>query len=276
MSKDNSKLGTLRKNIQKYNTVLVAFSGGVDSTFLLKICVDVLRKENVIAVTAVSDTYTKDELKYAKSVATGLGVTHILLETDEMSDSNFVSNTPERCYSCKKHLFSGLRDVAKERGIECVIDASNADDESDYRPGRRAALEFAVKNPLIEVGMTKQDIRRYSRMLGLTSWNKPANACLASRIPYGCKISKSKLEMVQKAEMFLRRAGLKTVRVRHHGKVARIEVSKKDIKKLVNEKLRPKIIAYLKRLGFTWIAVDLEGYRTGSLNEVLPGKDTKQ
>jgi uncharacterized protein len=275
MSKNNSKLSALRQTVQKYKRVLIAFSGGVDSTFLLKVCVDVLGKENVIAVTAVSDTYTKDELRYAKSVATDLGVAHILLETDEMSDSNFLSNTPERCYSCKKHLFSSLKDIAEQYNIESLVDASNTDDEDDYRPGHRAAKEFSIKSPLIEVGITKQDIRRYSRMLGLTSWDKPANPCLASRIPYGCKITRNKLEMVQRAEMFLRRAGLKTVRVRHHGKVARIEVLQKDIKKLVSEKMRAKMVDYLKNLGFTWIAVDLEGYRQGSLNEILPKQRIK-
>ncbi len=276
MSIDHSKLSALRKTVQKYEKVLVAFSGGVDSTFLLKVCTDVLGKENVIAATAISDTYTKDELKYAKSVTADLGVAHILLETDEMSDSSFVSNTPERCYSCKKHLFSSLRDIAEAHSIECLADASNTDDEDDYRPGRRAAKEFSVKSPLIEVGMTKQDIRRYSRRLGMTSWDKPANPCLASRIPYGCKITRNKLEMIQRAEMFLRRAGIRTVRVRHHGKLARIEVLQKDIKKLLGKKLRAKVIDYLKELGFTWITIDLEGYRQGSLNEILPEKGINQ
>lgn len=276
MSIDHSKLNALRKTVQKYEKVLIAFSGGVDSTFLLKVCTDVLGKENVIAATAVSDTYTKDELKYAKSVTADLGVAHILLETDEMSDSSFVSNTPERCYSCKKHLFSSLRDIAEAHSIECLADASNTDDEDDYRPGRRAAKEFSVKSPLIEVGMTKQDIRRYSRRLGMTSWDKPANPCLASRIPYGCKITRNKLEMIQRAEMFVRRAGIRNVRVRHHGKLARIEVLQKDIKKLIGKKLRAKVIDYLKELGFTWITVDLEGYRQGSLNEILPEKGIKQ
>ena len=276
MTLNNSKLNSLKKLLRDYRKVIVAFSGGVDSTFLLKICVDVLGKESVIAVTAISDSYTKKELKYAKSIAKNCGVEHILLETNEMSDDNFLSNPPDRCYHCKRHLFSELKNIAKARNIEYILDASNVDDKSDYRPGRRAVKEFFVKSPLIDAGITKEDIRRYSKALGLDSWNKPANPCLASRIPYGSKITKDKLEMVQKAETFLRNKGLKVVRVRYHGEIARIEVPEDDIKKLTEKDMRTKIIKYLKHLGFVWITVDLRGYRTGSLNEILAERSTNQ
>jgi len=273
MTINNSKLRNFKNIIKTYKKVVIAFSGGVDSTFLLKICIDVLGSKNVIAVTAISDSYTEGELKYTKSISKKLEVEHILLKTDEMSDNDFISNTPNRCYHCKKHLFSELKNVAKSQNVEYILDASNVDDKSDYRPGRVAAKEFLVRSPLIEAGITKEDIRKYSKDLGLDSWNKPANPCLASRIPYGNKITKDKLEMVGKAEAFLRNKGLKIVRVRHHGKIARIEVSEEDIKKLMEKDIRTSTIEYLKSLGFVWISVDLEGYRTGSLNEILPEKN---
>jgi len=267
---NNSKLRRLKKIIHDYQKVIVAFSGGVDSTFLLNVCVDVLGSENIIAVTAVSDSYTTDELKYAKSISNMLKVEHIILRTDEMSDSDFINNTPHRCYHCKKHLFSKLKDIAGIRNIKHILDASNIDDTSDYRPGRKAAKKFAVRSPLIEARLTKSDIRKYSKALGLNCWNKPANACLASRIPYGSRITKEKLKKVGKAEVFLKKEGLKIVRLRHHGDIARIEVSEKEIGKLMKKDRRIRIFRYLKGLGFNWITLDLEGYRTGSLNEILP------
>ncbi len=271
-----SKLERLRNIIKSYQKVIIAFSGGVDSTFLLKICVDVLGEKNVIAVTAISDSYTKNELKYAKSVSNNLKVEHLLLTTNEMSDNNFISNTPDRCYHCKKHLFSKLKNIAEVRNIEHVLDASNIDDEGDYRPGFRAAKEFFVKSPLIEAGMTKEDIRKYSKALRLDSWNKLANPCLASRIPYGNKITRGKLRMIERAETFFKNMGLKTIRVRHHGKIARIEVPEEDIQRLMEKDIRVKIIKYLKNLGFVWITVDLQGYRTGSLNEILAERSTNK
>lgn len=269
MRTNNSKLSVLKTLIGKYQKVIVAFSGGVDSTFLLNVCVDVLCKDNVIAVTAVSDSYTKHELMYAQAICNALDVEHIIIRTDEMSDCDFTSNTAMRCYHCKKHLFSELKHIAEERHVKYILDGSNVDDESDYRPGRRAAREFSVKSPLIEAGLTKDDIRKYSRMLRLDSWNRPANPCLASRIPYGRRISRDELAMVEKAETFLRKEGFKTVRVRHHGDIARIEVSEKDIKKLLSRNVKKRLVQYLKDLGFVWVAVDIEGYRTGSLNAAL-------
>jgi len=270
MALNNSKLRCLKNIIKTYRKVILAFSGGVDSTFLLKICVDVLGEKNVIAVTAISDSYTKDELEYARSISENLKVKHILLETNEMSDNDFVSNMSNRCYYCKKHLFSELKNIAKAQSIQYIFDASNVDDESDYRPGRIAAKDFFVRSPLIEAELTKEDIRKHSRALGLDSWNKPSSPCLASRIPYGNKITKEKLEMVEKAETFLKNEGFKIVRVRHHGEIARIEVSEEDIQKLMEKNTRRRTIEYFKNLGFVWITVDLKGYRTGSLNEILP------
>ncbi len=266
---NNSKLGRLKKIIHDYQKVIVAFSGGVDSSFLLKICVGVLSPENTIAATAVSDSYTMDELKYAKSISKMFKVEHIVLKTDEMSDRNFINNTPHRCYHCKKHLFSRLKKIAGIRNIKHVLEASNIDDKSDYRPGRKAAKNFSVRSPLIEAKLTKDDIRKYSKAIGLSSWNKPSNPCLASRIPYGKRITKEKLKMIERAEAFLKKEGLKIVRVRHHGDIARIEVSGGNFKKLTKKNTRNKIIEYFRKLGFCWITIDLEGYRTGSLNEVL-------
>ena len=269
---NNSKLCKLKDIIRNYQKVVVAYSGGVDSTFLLNVCVDVLGSKSIIAVTAVSDSYTMDELKYARSISKMLKVEHIILRTDEMSDPDFINNTPQRCYHCKKHLFSKLKDIAGIRNIKHIIDASNIDDKSDYRPGRKAAKDFSVGSPLVEAGLTKNDIREYSKAFGLNSWNKPANPCLASRIPYGSKITKEKLKKVGKAEVFLKKEGLKIVRLRHHGDLARIEVSEKEIGKLMKKGRRRRIFKYLRGLGFNWVTLDLEGYRAGSLNEILPAE----
>ncbi len=269
MSQDNSKLVILRNVIKNYQSVVIAFSGGVDSTFLLRMCRDVLGKKNVIAVTAVSDSYTSEECSYSQHVAENIGVKHIIIKTNEMSDTNFVFNPPDRCYYCKTHLFSELLHIAKTHKIKYILDASNVDDESDYRPGRRAAKYFGVKSPLIEAGMTKEDIRQFSKALGLDSWNRAANPCLASRIPYGSEITHDKLAIIAKAEKFLKDEGLRIVRVRHHGEIARIEVSENDIQKLMDHGLRKRTLEYLKSLGFVWVALDIEGYRTGSLNEIL-------
>lgn len=276
MKSRNSKLKILKNIIHHYQRVVVAFSGGVDSTFLLRICVDVLGKKNVIAVTAISDSYTKTEQEYAQSVTYDFGIKHVLLMTNEMSDDSFVANTPDRCYYCKKHLFSELRNLAKAHNVSHILDASNADDENDYRPGRRAAKEFSIQSPLIEAGIMKEDIRGYSKALGLNSWKKTANPCLASRIPYGNEITKDKLKIIEEAEIFLRNMGFKTVRVRHHGEIARIEMPQQDVQRLVENTRRAKIISYLKQLGFVWVAIDLEGYRPGSLNEVLRARDIKK
>ena len=248
---------------------LVAYSGGADSTFLLKVAVDTLGKQNVLAVTAKSETYTSSELKDAVKNAKRIGARHIIISTNELKNPDFRKNPADRCYYCKSELFNRLKKIAKKENIKFVIDASNADDLKDYRPGAKAKNELGIRSPLQESGFTKNDIRRFSKKLGLSTWDKPAMACLASRLPYGEKIEADKLRKIEAAEEFLGRLGFRQVRVRCHGDMARIEVPSVDIKRLNKDEIRGKITARLKALGFLYITLDLQGYRTGSLNEVL-------
>lgn len=263
------KLAVLRAVLKKMSSVVIAFSGGVDSSFLLKVANDTLPKGNVLAVTAVSETYTSSELKQAKRFAKELAIEHRIIFTNELEDKNFIKNPVDRCYYCKKVLFRKLVDIAKDEGFNFALDASNTDDAKDYRPGSRAKKEFKVRSPLMEAGFTKDDIRRYSRRLKLISADLPSMACLGSRFPYGQKIDKMALRKIEAAENFIRKSGVVQVRVRYHNNIARIEVEKKDIKNFLHQKFCDKITKHLKRLGFKYITLDLEGYRSGSLNEVL-------
>ena len=265
----NSKLKKLIQILMRMQSVLVAYSGGVDSTFLLKVAVDALGRGNVLAVTAKSPTYQVSELKDAKLQAKKISARHIIISTKELDNSNFASNPTDRCYYCKSELFSELNRIAKKEGMDFVIDASNKDDLADYRPGAKAKKKLRVRSPLQEADFSKADIRRASRRLGLATWDKPAMACLASRLPYGERIELGKLKRIEMAEDFLRNLGFRQVRVRCHSDVARIEVCIKDIPAISRPNTRAKIIKRLKSLGFLYITLDLQGYRTGSLNEVL-------
>lgn len=260
------KIEKLKTLLTRLNSVVVAFSGGVDSSFLLKIASDTLKRKDILAVTAVSETYTKIELVQAKRFANSLGAEHKIIFTNELKDSDFIKNPKERCYYCKKELFSRLAGIAEKKGFKYVIDASNYDDLTDYRPGTKAKKEFDVKSPLQEARFTKSDIRKFSKDLGLSTWNLPQMACLASRIPYGIKINKDILRKIEKAEEFIKEMGIEQARVRYHHDIARIEVEKKDIKRFLKKEFCDKITKYLKRLGFRYIVLDLEGYRSGSLN----------
>lgn len=250
---------------------LVAFSGGVDSTLLLRICRDVLGPGNVVAVTGVSPTYTAEELAAARAAARGLGVEHVLIETGELDCAAFAANPPDRCYHCKGELFDRILDLARRRGLAAVYDATNTDDLADYRPGRRATEERGILSPLVLAGFSKKDVRALSRRLGLASWDKPANPCLASRIPYGTPITAEALDRVRAGEKFIRKLGFPVVRLRHHDRLARIEVPAADIPRLMKPATARRIAARLRRLGYLWIALDLEGFRTGSLNRAVVG-----
>ena len=248
--------------------ILLAFSGVVDSTFLLKIAHEEL-SEDTLAVTAVSPIHPTEEYESACQIARSFKIKHLMIETQELKNPTFWSNPPDRCYFCKKELFQTLQTIARQEGIAFVIDASTMDDLSDFRPGRTAAQEEGIRSPLIEAKLTKKEIRIISQEKGLPTWDKPSMACLASRFPYGEFISLEKIKRVACAENFLRGFGFSQVRVRSHDKLARIEVDAGLIQKLTNPEFRERIINELKHLGFIYLTVDLEGYRTGSHNEVL-------
>jgi pyridinium-3,5-biscarboxylic acid mononucleotide sulfurtransferase len=266
---ENKKIVELQKKLHSYKKVILAYSGGVDSTLLLKICAETLDSSNVIAVTGISQTYTKDEKESAIAIASNMLVEHILLNTDELANEDFVCNSPKRCYHCKKELYKKIKDIALEKNISAIIDATNADDLADYRPGRIAAAEQGITSPFADYKITKEEIRDLSRAYNLPTWNKPANPCLASRIPYGTRISNKILRRIESGERILIDAGFSTVRLRHHGDLARIEVPVNEIPKLFQLKTKKQIVESLKKTGYKWISVDLEGYRTGSLNENL-------
>lgn len=266
----NRKLQNLEEILARMESVLIAYSGGTDSTLLLKIAKDTLG-EKVLAVTANSPTYSSEEMKAAEKMAKTLAAKHLIIETQELADPNFVTNPPDRCYHCKQELFRKLGAVAKERDLNYVLDGSNYDDLSDFRPGMRAGQELGVRSPLKEAMLTKEDIRKFSKELGLPTWDKPSLACLASRFPYGTMITEEVLVKLDKAERFIKGLKIAQVRVRHHGTLARIEVLKEDLSVLVQR--RDEIVRTFKDLGYTYVTVDLQGYRTGSMNETLERSD---
>ena len=260
------KLKTLLAGMQR---VLIAFSGGVDSTLLLKVAVDVL-SENALAATAVSNTTSRHERRDAEHLAEQMGVQHLMVESHEMEMQEFIKNPVDKCYICKKHRFSAIKSLADKHGCLYVLDGGNLDDQRDFRPGIRALEELDVRSPLFEVEMTKSNIRRLSQQLGLPTWNKPSFACLASRIPYHQRITPEKLHQVDVGEDFLRELDFSPqLRVRHYGDTARLEMAPDDIQKLVSADLRDRIVDYFKGLGFAFVTLDLEGYTMGSLNRVL-------
>ncbi|MCG2705596.1 MAG: ATP-dependent sacrificial sulfur transferase LarE [Candidatus Omnitrophica bacterium] len=249
--------------------VVVAFSGGLDSTLLLKVALDTLGRENVLAVTAKSATYPEREHKSALKLMQKLKAHGMTIHTKETANAAFLRNPVNRCYYCKKELFGRLAAIADKGGFLYVIDGFNRDDKNDLRFGAIAGRELGVRSPLAEAGIGKRELRAYSRKLGLSTWDKPSFACLASRFPYGDRITRAKLGMINRAEEALQRQGFKQVRVRIHGKIARLEVLPDNIKRFSDMRLRKAVISALRKLGFSYITLDLEGYRTGSMNEVL-------
>jgi uncharacterized protein len=260
------KYELLQAILSEMESVLVAYSGGVDSALLLKVAHDVLGTRAIGAI-AISPAYAAEETGEALAVAEQMGIPVITLETHELEDERYVANDFNRCYFCKTELFTRLEPLAKQHNLRQIVYGVNKDDDADFRPGQRAAREFSVRGPLKEAGMDKSEIRAVARLLGVPVWDKPAMACFSSRIPYGSKVDVTSLQMIYKAEKLLRDLGFRQVRVRHHDKIARIEVERSELPRLIEDEVSRVVTSGLRKIGYTYVTVDLLGYRTGSMNE---------
>ena len=259
----------LASALQRHGRVLVAFSGGVDSTLVLHAAVATLGRERVLAVTGVSPSLARRELEEAQALAARIGATHRLLDTHEVEDPRYAANPANRCYYCKSELYDRLAEVARDEGWDAILDGTNADDTRDVRPGRRAAGEHGVVSPLLEAQLGKDAVRALSRAAGLPTWDKPEMPCLSSRIPYGMAVEPEKLRQIEAAEECLRDAGIRGGRVRHHGELARVEFPPADLARLADGEFRERIVHGIRAAGFRYVTLDLEGYRKGRLNEAL-------
>jgi len=274
-SETMEKYERLSEIVRDIGSMVVAYSGGVDSSLLVKAAHDALTNGSnvgngkLLAVTADSGSYPRSEFAEAVELIKRMGVPHRVVQSGEMDISGYTENPPDRCFYCKGELFGILKSIADEGGYAAVCDGANLDDADDYRPGRRAAKKLDVRSPLMEAGMTKEDVRLHAKRLGLPNWDKPAAACLASRFPYGTKITLEKLSVVERAEEILKSAGFRQLRVRHHGDIARLELDPSEIERFVRDSRHPEWTARIKALGFGYVVLDLEGYRQGSLNENL-------
>jgi len=262
-----NKQKQLREFLEEMESVVVAYSGGIDSTLLLKLAYDSLGDERVVAITAVSPSVPQHEVEEAQAIAREIGARHVLIDSHEAEDPRYLANTPNRCYFCKTNVYDQLIDYAQREGYRGVVDGTNADDADDHRPGRRAALERGVRSPLQEVGLTKAELRNLARALELPNWNKPAAACLSSRIPYGTAITPEMLSQVERAELVFKEMDFGQLRVRHHDDVARIEVDPDEFEEVLAN--RDQIIEALQELGYTYVTLDLAGFRSGSMNEAI-------
>jgi len=263
---DQVKENTLRQIIRDLGRVLVAYSGGIDSTLLAVVAHQELG-QNAVAVTAISPSLPSSDLEEARTIAQQFGCAHVLIESHELDDPNYQANTPLRCYFCKHEVYGELGEYAREHDFQFIIDGTNLDDLGDIRPGRKAAAEQGVRSPLIEAQFTKQDVRDLARAIGVPNWDKPSAACLSSRIPHGTPVTIQLLSQVEQAEMIIHGLGIRQARVRHHGEIARLEVPPDDFEIVLAQ--RERIVEQLRTIGYTFVALDLVGYRMGSLNQLL-------
>lgn len=270
MTKDlSAKHQRMSELLREMKRVVVAFSAGVDSTLVLKVAMDVLGSDNVLAATGVSPSLAQRERQSVIDLAALLGANLELIATSEMDDPRYAANAADRCYFCKSELYTRITELARSRGFLAIVNGANADDTGDWRPGMKAADQWQVRAPLLEAHLAKQDVRELAHVLGLPNWDKPALACLSSRIPYGTPVTIGSLAQVEQAEAFLWERGFTGFRVRHHGNLARIEAAAADLPRLMAEPLRRELLARFRQIGYTYVTVDLAGFRSGSGNEAL-------